>query len=219
MKTQRAFLTAVAKQTLVPANIGKIPGFIDIAKKYVETNMDFNSVKDYVPYAIDFNMDNLKSDKLPGTPELTNGVWVYTVDKKEAKKVINKLFYQQEEETSIDNNSTSSNKTSSPEDSSQKSETQNTKKSSLNIEVLNGSGSSKNFSYIVSELKNYGYTVSKTGKTTPTNKTVIINRQDISDNIKEDLKDILNTDNITKGQSSGNTDVTIIIGTDYTKNK
>lgn len=32
MKTQRAFLTALAKQTLVPANITKIPDFIDIAK-------------------------------------------------------------------------------------------------------------------------------------------------------------------------------------------
>ena len=96
MKTQRAFLKAVAKQTLVPANIRKIPGFIDIANKYVETNMDFNSAKDYVPYAIDFNMDDIKSDKLPGKAELTNGVWIYSVNEKAAKEVINNLFHNQD---------------------------------------------------------------------------------------------------------------------------
>lgn len=60
MKTQRAFLTALAKQTLVPANITKIPEFLDIAKQYVETNIDLNTIKDYVPYAVNFNTDNLK---------------------------------------------------------------------------------------------------------------------------------------------------------------
>ena len=73
MRTQRAFLTALAKQTLVPENIFKINQFIDIANQYVETNLDFNAIKDYIPYIVEFNVDNLKTEQLPGESVLTNG--------------------------------------------------------------------------------------------------------------------------------------------------
>ena len=70
-------------------------------------------------------------------------------------------------------------------------------------------------SEVVADLKARGYTVSKTGKTTTTAKTTIINRGDVSEEIEEDIKKVLDTGNVTMGASSGKTDVTIIIGTDY----
>ena len=81
--------------------------------------------------------------------------------------------------------------------------------------MLNGSGSSTNLSEVVADLKAAGYKVEKTGKTTVTSKTAIINRGEVSDDITEDIKKILDTGSISSGQSSGNTDVTIILGTDY----
>ena len=75
MKTQRAFLTALAKQTLKVENITKINTFIDIANKYIETNLDFNIIKDYIPYAVEFNMDNLQTQHLPGQSEQASRNW------------------------------------------------------------------------------------------------------------------------------------------------
>lgn len=214
MKTQRAFLTALAKQTLVPANITKIPDFIDIAKNYVETNLDFDAIKDYVPYAVNFNMDNLKTDKLPGIAEVANGVWIYSVDEEESKKVINELFYTR---TNTENNEEDGNTISNTtvSDGNATSTSQNVDKSKINIEVLNGSSNNTNLTEVVAELKAAGYNVNKTGKTTTTSNTTVIDRKSVSDYIKEDIKNIVDTEDITTGQSSGNTHVTIILGTDY----
>jgi len=213
MKTQRAFLTALAKQTLVPENITKIPEFIDIAKEYVKTNLDFDSVKDYVPYAVNFNTDNLKTDKLPGTPAYFGSpikYSFYSADKTKTKEVVEELFYSHDTETTQeDGNSISDAKTSQT--------SSNNDKSKINIEVLNGSGSSANLSEVVTELKAAGYKVKKTGKTTTTAKTTIINRKNVSDEIKADIKKMIDTESITSGQSSGNTDITIILGTDYVR--
>lgn len=213
MRTQRAFLTALAKQTLVPSNITKIPDFIDIAKNYVETNLDFDAIKDYVPYAVNFNVDNLKTDKLPGVTEVANGYYIYSVDEEEAQEVINNLFFAQKVESQDEDGNIISNTDSSENVADE--EISDIKKSEINIEVLNGSGSSTNLSEIVAKLEAAGYSVDKTGKTTTTAKTTIINRGEVSDSIKNDIKKILGTESLSTGQSSGNTDVTIIIGTDY----
>lgn len=209
MKTQRAFITALAKQTLVPSNITKIPEFLDIAKQYVETNLDFNAIKDYVPYAVNFNTDNLKTDKLPGVAQYINGWSFYKSDKTETKKMISELFYTQVKNDDTDGNSISENTVSDGSTSTQ------IDRSKVNIEVLNGSGSNTNLSEFVAELKSAGYNVKKTGKTTTTSKTAIINRGKVSENIITDIKKILATGSSTSGSSSGNTDVTIILGTDY----
>lgn len=209
MKTQRAFLTALAKQTLVPANITKIPEFLDIAKQYVETNIDFNTIKDYVPYAVNFNTDNLKTDKLPGVAQYINGWSFYKADKTKTAELIKELFYTQVKTDDTDGNSISENTVSEGSTSTK------LDRSMINVEVLNGSGSNTNLSEFVAELKSAGYSVNKTGKTTTTSKTAIINRGEVSDDIISDIKKILATGSSTAGSSSGSTDVTIILGTDY----
>mgnify|MGYP002550136840 FL=1 len=209
MKTQRAFLTALAKQTLVPANITKIPEFLDIAKQYVETNIDLNTIKDYVPYAVNFNTDNLKTDKLPGAAQYINGWSFYKADKTKTAELIKKLFYTQVKTDDTDGNSISENTVSEGSTSTK------LDRAKINVEVLNGSGSNTNLSEFVAELKSAGYRVNKTGKTTTTSKTAIINRGEVSDDIISDIKKILATGSSTSGSSNGSTDVTIILGTDY----
>ena len=209
MKTKRAFLTALAKQTLVPANITKIPEFLDIAKQYVETNIDLNTIKDYVPYAVNFNTDNLKTDKLPGAAQYINGWSFYKADKTKTAELIKKLFYTQVKTDDTDGNSISENTVSEGSTSTK------LDRAKINVEVLNGSGSNTNLSEFVAELKSAGYRVNKTGKTTTTSKTAIINRGKVSDDIISDIKKILATGSSTSGSSNGSTDVTIILGTDY----
>ena len=87
MKTQREFLKTLAKKLLSWNSVTKINNLLDIAEQYVETNLDFKAVKDYIPYAVEFNINNLKTAVLPGVPEFANVVWIYSSDKEETKKV------------------------------------------------------------------------------------------------------------------------------------
>ena len=67
MRTQRDFISALLKQTLKPGNIFKLGEILEIAHKNVETNLELSYIKDYIPYAVEFNTDNLQTATLPGT--------------------------------------------------------------------------------------------------------------------------------------------------------
>lgn len=211
MRTQREFITAVIKQTMKVENIFKINQFVDIAKENVKTNLDFNIVKDYIPYAVEFNVENLKTGTLPGTPELCNGVWIYSVDEEETEKMINELFGEQgedletEQETNTINNNMQTKETS-------KNSTSNSK---IKIELLNGSGSKSKLSELTKKLEEEGYIVDKTGNTSTTSKTTIINRTNQSSDKTDEIKQIVGKGIVSNGESHSNIDITIIIGKDY----
>lgn len=103
MRTQREFLTVAAKQILQLKNIFKLGELIEIAHENLETNIPLDIVKDYIPYAIEFNTENIKSDVLPGESEMCNKVWIYSWDEEEAKKIVAELFFNEEQEETIDN--------------------------------------------------------------------------------------------------------------------
>ena len=92
MKTQREFIMEVAKQTLKIENITKIDEILKIAEEKVETNIDWDTMMEYVPALVSFNAEQMKTDTLPGIPEYCNGVAVYLVDEDESKQVVNELF-------------------------------------------------------------------------------------------------------------------------------
>lgn len=205
MKTQRAFLTALLEQTINNMDINTIFNFIDISKEYVKTNLDFNVIKDYVPYILDFNIDDLKTDTLPGTPEYANGVAIYSANEDEVEEVVNKLFHSaildEINENSVDANTISVNEIAET--------------SKISIEVLNGSGNSSKLTEVVADLKTSGFNVIQTGTTSITNNTTIIDRIDISKNDLEKLQKILGTNSYSSSNSDATADITIIIGTDY----
>lgn len=92
MKTQRKVITAIAKQTIQLKNVKEIGKIVDIASRYVETNMNFTSLKDYIPYAINMNADEIKSEQLPGLSDYINGISFFLADEEETKEVIGELF-------------------------------------------------------------------------------------------------------------------------------
>lgn len=212
MRTQREFITQVLKQTLKPENIFKLGQILEVAHQCVTTNVSLSDAKDYIPYAVEFNTENLVTGELPGTNTNKNnsGVWIFIHDSTETKKLITELFHDRdiEETNTIENNtedtnisSTSSNKTDS---------------SSLKIEVLNGSGNNKTLSNVTELLKKEGYNITKTGTTNMTAKTTILNKKGIDDTILKDIKEKLGTGVISNSKStSAKVDITIIIGKDY----
>lgn len=99
MRTQREVLVAIAKQTIQLKNVKEIGNIIDIAEKYVQTNMDFKLLKDYIPYAVNMNADNIKSAQLPGQSQYINGISFFLADEDEIENVVEELFTGTNEQT------------------------------------------------------------------------------------------------------------------------
>ena len=210
MRTQREFLKELLKQCIQKMDINTILGFLDIAQQYVETNLNFNAIKDYIPYILEFNIDNLKTATLPGqSMQAGNGLWIYTVDETEAQDVINELFY------GITPTTDSTDGNTIDDEGNVIDSTTDTLEEPIRVEVLNGSGSSSNLSEVIGELEASGFEVVQTGNTSTTSNTTIIDRNNASESALNILRQILDVENITTGESSESRDITIIIGTDY----
>ena len=230
MKTQRNFIIATIKQTLKAENLLKIKGIIDIAYEYIETNLDLSIIKDYVPYAVNINPDNIKSASLPGTPKSMgpSNLSFYKLDEEATKELLEEL-YGSDEENSVDsseNNETDNNNensntsantnTTSDNNENTTSNVTKTEASEIKIELINGSGSSSILTEVKKDLTAKGYKISKTSTTTSTSKTTIINKTDVDEKFENDIKDILGVGNISSSSvSSSQVDITIIIGKDY----
>lgn len=211
MRTQRDFIIATLKQTLKPSNIFKIGQILEIANENVDTNLELSFVKDYIPYAVELDTENITSATLPGTtPDVstTNGVSIFVADKKASKELIQSMFYadvtEENEDNTISNNTTSisTTTTQTAED--------------ISIELLNGSGDNSKIEKAKKLLEEAGYNVKKTGKTSPIAQTVITNKKDVTDENLKNIKQVLGKGNISTNKSSTSlVDVTIIIGKDF----
>ena len=206
MKTQREFVLQVIKQTARPENIFKIGEILKVAEEYVITNIDFNVIRDYVPYAVEFNTDDLLTETLPGTPsnKNTSGTWVYIYNQKETKALIQQLFYDRDQTEEVEGeDGTTTTLTSSD-------------KKNIKIEVLNGSGNDNELQTVVDHLKAKGYNVTKTGTTNTTSKTTIVNKKEIKDVYLTDIKNTLGIGVVQSSKSTSSVvDITVIIGKDY----
>ena len=221
MKNQREFITAVVEQTVKLENITKLGSIIDIASRNLITNVDFNLLKDYLPYAVEFSTENLQTASLPGSvPDLnqTNNVSIFVVDKEETEQLVTELFFPEKllEDGTTDGNTTGNTTNTSTTATS----STTTSNSNIKIEVLNGTNNSKALQEVVNKLKEEGYNVTRTGveKTNSISKTVIANKKDVSTTIMNDIKEIVGVGTISdsnSGGSSSKVDVTIIIGKDY----
>ena len=216
MRTQREFMIETVKQTVKAKNILKIKEIVDIAYEYVETNLSVSVIKDYVPYAVNIDVNSIQSAVLPGGSygPPTYSLWFFIPDKKETAELMNELYGSGDEDTSDTpssntnntntaktNNTTSSNNTSTNTTTNSISKSEAAK---VKVEILNGSESSATLTSVKKALTAKGYKVTKSTNTTSTEKTTIIN------------KDILGVGTVSSSSvSSSNVDITIIIGKDY----
>ena len=215
MRTQRDFISALLKQTLKPGNIFKLGEILEIAHKNVETNLELSYIKDYIPYAVEFNTDNLQTATLPGTtPDMkdTNNVSIFVINKKLSTELIQSMFYVDCTEETENNTITNSLNTTRNSISS----TTTVKDDELKIELINGSGNTSKLEEAKTKLEEAGFTVKKTGKTSTISKTVITNKKNATDEQLKNIKQVLNAGSIsTNKQASSQVDVTIVIGEDF----
>ncbi|MCF0125005.1 MAG: LCP family protein [Clostridia bacterium] len=203
MRTQREFIMQVIKQTMKIGNIFKIGQIIDVAKENLETNIDLEVLKDYIPYAVEFNTSDILTETLPGeVPDYrkTNNCSIFVYNKKETKELVNKLFYNRdktEEELEEEGNTI-------------------TEKSKINVEILNGTNEKTKLEEVVKKLKDEGYKVGKQENLNTTSKTVIIKDKDVGTKIADNIKEILGTGITQTSENTGESiNVTVIIGNDY----
>ena len=218
MRNQREFISAVIDQTITAGNITKLGQILDIAQRNLITNVDFNAVKDYLPYAVEFSTQNLQTAVLPGTtPDLkdTNNVSIYVADEEETSALIQSLFYP-EEQTTTDGNSINGTNTTNSTVSNTTANSSIVKKSDIQIEVLNGSGVNSNLQKAVDMLEDAGYDVTKTGPTSTITKTMIYNKKEISESSMEDIQKTLGTGTIQDSKSStSKVHIQIVLGKDF----
>lgn len=197
MRTQREFIMATLKQTLKVQNIFKLKQIIDVMNENVTTNMDLASLKSYVPAAVKFDANNIKTGMVPGDTEMCNRVSIYVANKTKTKELVAELFPEESE------------------DSNSQEDTDKNTRNNVKIEVLNGSGKSSALNEVVSKLKNAGYTISKQGTTNETKKTTITNRTNQDSTTTEEIKELMGAGTVSKGTNNSNVDITIVIGEDY----
>ena len=201
MRTQREFITQIAKQTLKLGNITKINDILKIAEEEVETNIEWDTMMEYAPALLNIDTENMKTDSLPGVPEYCNGVALFLVNEKQSKELVNELFLSSGTETG----NISSNEIDKP--------TSNNK--TIKLEVLNGTGSTEKLNRAIEQLTNQGYKILKKGSTNITSRTTIINRTNNSTSDENAILSLLGTGTASSGEDKSEVDFTIILGKDY----
>ena len=230
MRTQREFMIETVKQTIQAKNILKVKEIIDIAYEYVETNLSISVIKDYVPYAVSIDVNNIQSAVIPGGSygPPTYSLWYFILDKKETAELMKELYSSGDDDTSSSTTENTTNTTNtsttnsaanntSTNTSSSTSSVSKTEAGKIKVEILNGSNSSAKLTAVKKALTTKGYKVTKTTNTTTTGKTTIINKSDVDTKITDNIKDILGGVGAVSSSSvsSSNVDITIIIGEDY----
>lgn len=192
MRTQRDFISALLKQTLKPSNILKIGEFIDIANNNIETNIPIDTLKDYIPYAVEFSTDNLKTATLPGEPKEMNGVWLYLTDEDEAQAMIAQYFFDCPTEDEVTNEMPT-------------------------LQILNGTSDFSNLEEVINKYKEKGYNILKVGNTeSKVKQTKITNRTKRSTEQMTEVKNIIKQNAKTEtGKDTEDVDFTVTIGRDY----
>lgn len=92
MRTQRDVMITIAKQTIKLKNVKEIGNFLDIAAKYVRTNISISTLKDYIPYAVNMNTENIRTEQLPGGDDYVKGIYFFIYDEEKAEDLINEMF-------------------------------------------------------------------------------------------------------------------------------
>ena len=195
MRTQRDFIIETIKQTLQLKNVTKINDLIKIVFDHVDTNLKMNEVLKYIPAAVEFDIKNIESDRLPGESEKLgpSKLWFFKQYKNKTEEVINEMFLFNEKNENDSNISIKD----------------------LKIQVLNATGKSKEYEKIIRKFEENGYNIIEGGKTSINKSSKIINRTRKSDKFSNQIDKIVKGADIKIENSNDyKIDYTIIIGQD-----
>ncbi len=91
MKTQRDFMIEVGKQTLKLKNITHIKSIMTTLYQNVETNVTLDDIFPYVPWAVSFDMANIKSNQIAGVAQDYNKLSFFASDEEETMQIVKEI--------------------------------------------------------------------------------------------------------------------------------
>lgn len=197
-RTQREFLKVVAQQVISTRDIDKIKSIAKDVFDNLETNITWDKVVGYIPYAVDAKMDELEMKQLPGQMGIMNKLWFFKVNKQKTEELISgyidklglndaerKSFLIEKESNGV--NSSSSGNTSFSKKSS----------SGNNSKATNNTNTNK--------TKNENSTTNTTSKNTTTNSSGSKSKSNTSDSNKtSESKNSGSTENQSSEKDGGN---------------
>lgn len=92
IRTQQAFLKALAEQKLKPQYITKVPQLLDEIYKYVKTNLSVADALSYAGMLNKLNAESFQTYTLPGEDKYTGGLWYFIYDPQKTKTLIDDVF-------------------------------------------------------------------------------------------------------------------------------
>ena len=92
MRTQREFIKAAAEQILSSNNILKLNEILEIVFDNIQTNLSISELIKYIPSATEFNVENMKTEALPGVADYLGALSFFIVDENQSEQMITSLF-------------------------------------------------------------------------------------------------------------------------------
>ena len=96
-RTQRQqwFLRGMMEALKKPETITKLPEIINVASKYIKTNMSFYELSQYAGFAKHLDMDKIEVAMLPGAPNKKGYISYWILDPEKTQEVVNRLIYRE----------------------------------------------------------------------------------------------------------------------------
>ena len=92
MRTQREFIKAAASQILSSNNILKLNEILEIVFDNIQTNLSISELIKYVPSATEFNVENMKTEALPGVADYLGALSFFIVNENQSEQMVSSLF-------------------------------------------------------------------------------------------------------------------------------
>ena len=97
-RTQRQqwFLRGFLERLQSPSVISKVPRIVNIAKKYIKTDMSVYELTQLAAMAKGFDEGNIQVAMLPGAPNSRGGISYWILNPEQVQDVVNRLIYREE---------------------------------------------------------------------------------------------------------------------------
>ena len=96
-RTQRQqwFLRGMMEALKKPETLAKLPEIINVAKKYIKTDMSFYELSQYAGLAKHLDMDKIEIAMLPGAPNKKGYISYWILDPEKTQEVVDRLIYRE----------------------------------------------------------------------------------------------------------------------------
>lgn len=94
IKRQQWFVRGLVKKMQSPEMIMKIPQIIQLASKYIRTDMNFYELSQFAAYSKSINLSDVQTATLPGKPSKYGRVSYWILDTEQCQQIIDKLIYR-----------------------------------------------------------------------------------------------------------------------------